>query len=819
MKKKHFYFATLTALAVTMSIGVLMAKPISEKVLSSENEIVAYADMNSGEECLEHDLTLYEAKEPTCTEVGWNAYEICTKCEYTTYVEIPEKGHTEVTDEAVEATCTTTGLTEGKHCSVCEAVLIEQKVVEKIEHDYKITVIESSGMAEKYTQHECVVCGYTYYTGTCGVPTWRLELDEGILTVSGTGATGDYSNRRTTWYEYGFSSKIKHLIVEEGVYRIGKNTFAWCTNLTSVTLPESLLGIDSQAFARCENLTSIVIPDSVTYIGDTAFYNCSGLASIKLSNSLSVLNDSVFAGCVNLKNIEIPNTIEVILRYAFAGCGFKSIVLPEGLTRIREYTFSNCQNLENIVIPDSVTSIDKYAFYKCNTLSSVEIPSSVTSIGDNAFEECNSLTKINVSDIGVWNNIKFGSEYANPFRMGAKLYLNDELVTELFIPNGVTSIGNLAFSYCDSLTSVVISDSVISIGGGAFKNCSNLINVKISNSVTSIGGSAFENCSALTKIDIPNSVTNIEGSAFKDCSALTSIVIPEGVTKIGGYTFYNCGNLTSVEIPNSITNIEYYTFYACGGLMSVKLPNGVTGIGEYAFARCSCLKSIEIPNSVTGVGNYAFGWCSSLTDVYYTGAETEWNNIFIGSGNYHLENAKKYYNYSILDHEHDYNSFGKCKICKQEDPNYNGAYISASEVLLNEGISIEFKIYASALFDLNGTIVVESGIYRNGTFEPVEYTYHFNELRKDDKGRYLVRVNLNPAQMNDTVKTAIYKADGDQSDEYEYSVVTFAKNRLKSSALPDKTRKLIEAMLHYGAATQIFLDYRTDALADKFLMA
>ena len=381
-----------------------------------------------------------------------------------------------------------------------------------------------------------------------------------------------------------------------------------------------------------------------------------------------------------------------------------SVVIPDSVTSIGDYAFYGCTGLTSIVIGDSVTSIGWRAFWDCTSLTSIVIPDSVTSIGRFAFSGCTGLTDVYITDIDAWCNISFSSSDSNPMYYGANLYLDGNLVTELIIPDSVTSIGSYTFYGCTGLTSIVIGDSVTSIGEEAFYGCESLTSILIPDSVTSIGNWAFLRCTGLTSITvdedntsyqsidgnlyskdgktfiqyaiakkntsftIPDSVTSIGEWAFRDCTGLTSIVIPDSVTSIGLYAFYGCTGLTSIVIPDSVTRINSWTFSDCTGLTSIVIPDSVTSIGWYAFGDCTGLTSIVIPDSVASIGfgafdnctaltsivihdsvksigNRAFKGCINLKDVYYTGIKQEWEKIRIDDDNEYLTNATIHYNY------------------------------------------------------------------------------------------------------------------------------------------------------------------------------
>ena len=298
-----------------------------------------------------------------------------------------------------------------------------------------------------------------------------------------------------------------------------------------------------------------------------------------------------------------------------------SVVIPEKVTyNSKEY---------------SVTSIGAYAFRDCSGLTSVTIPNSVTSIGEHAFSGCSGLTAVHITDLSAWCKIQFVKDvyyvYPNPTFYAHHLYLNGEEITNLVIPDDVTSIGDSAFSGCSSITSVTIPNSVTSIGGSAFYGCSGLTSVDIPNSVTSIGGSAFYGCSGLTSVDIPNSVTSIGGYAFRDCSGLTSVTIPNSVTSIGEDAFAYCSGLTAVHITDlsAWCKIKFYDvssnptcnarhLYLNGEeITNLVIPDDVTYIEKYAFSGCDGLTSVTIPNSIKSIGISAFDGCDGLTNIRF----------------------------------------------------------------------------------------------------------------------------------------------------------------------------------------------------------
>ena len=391
--------------------------------------------------------------------------------------------------------------------------------------------------------------------------------------------------------------KIKFGLFSSNPISQSHNLYINDEEIKDLILPNTIDSIYPRAFCGCYSFTSITIPESVTSIGNDAFYDCSSLTSITIGNNVKSIESNAFRDCSSLTAITIPNSVTNIGGYAFNGTGIynndsnweNDVLYIDGCLIEAKTSISG-----SYAIKEGTRLLAAYAFYDCSSLTSITIPNSVTSIGYAAFYYCRSLTKTNYTgDIAGWCKIKFADSSANPISLSHNLYINDEEIKYLRLPNNLDSIYPRTFSGCSSLTYVTIPNSVTSIGNGAFEDCSLLRFVTIGNSVTSIEDEVFYNCSSLTSITIPNSVTSIGNSAFYNCSALTSITIPESVTSIGSYAFEGCSALTSITIPESVTSIGSNAFSNCSSLTSVtcKATTPPT-TGSFAFNNVS--KSIPV---------------------------------------------------------------------------------------------------------------------------------------------------------------------------------------------------------------------------------
>lgn len=242
----------------------------------------------------------------------------------------------------------------------------------------------------------------------------------------------------------------------------------------------------------------------------------------------------------------------------------------------------------------TVTSIGKNAFREAAALMSVTIPPTITTVSDSAFYKCNTLAEVHIASLESWCNISFARSIDNPIYYAHRLFLNDQEITDLVIPEGVTEIKDYAFMFCKSLTSVIIPDCVTSIGNSAFSLCTAMTSVTIGESVKSIGNAAFQDCKGLVTVKVPDSVEDLGGSVFSRCDNLTSAIIGNSVKRLESFLFYSCDKLKSVTIGNSVTDIVGNSFSYCTGLLTLTIPRSVSFIDGLAFDDCYRLTSIDV---------------------------------------------------------------------------------------------------------------------------------------------------------------------------------------------------------------------------------
>ena len=498
--------------------------------------------------------------------------------------------------------------------------------------------------------------------GSCG-DNMEWELDSnGTLTISGSGVMDALPG----WSSY--SSSIKKVVIGNGVTKIANSAFYGCTNLTSVSLPDSLEDIGSAAFYDCKGLTTVVIPANVYEISQSAFEGCSNLSKVTLQCNLWKIGAAVFRNCSSLTTINIPEQLETVGYNAFEGCtSLSAIVLPDTVKSIRDSAFKDCKNLKQITIPSSVSDITNDAFNGCTSLKTVTIPETVTRIYHRAFQGCTGLTEIHLtqslkivwssafagcSSLGdvyyngsetEWNNIKVYSDNApllnatlhtsgsssfngdsGNFGNGFSWSLSKDGILTITGSGNMADfdsekIGDYYFykapwnDYKNKINKVVFSGNITSIGNGAFNGCINLKTLTLPNSITSIGRETISN-SGITSLSIPSGVTKIVDNAFINCTSLETVSISSGVQTIGENAFRSCTNLSKVTMAEGLTVIGDCAFRDCSKLTGVSIPDSVTTLGSYSFSGAG-LKEITIPGKIKTISEGSFSSCSNLTGL------------------------------------------------------------------------------------------------------------------------------------------------------------------------------------------------------------
>ena len=234
-----------------------------------------------------------------------------------------------------------------------------------------------------------------------------------------------------------------HVVVPDGVTRIGPKDFENCVSMVSITLPNSVTSIRSQAFLGCTSLLSITLPPGVTHVGEWAFKGCTSLAAASLPDGLKTMGPQAFYGTrLTEADVTLPASFDGSSQYLdnrpdwyYYNCmGYTDITLPDGLTSLGARAFRSCENLRSIILPESLLIVDTLAFAGCTSLLSINLPEGVQSIGISAFQDCDSLLSID-------------------------------------LPSSVNTIMDTAFYSCDKLESAILPAGVTSIGKWAFENC------------------------------------------------------------------------------------------------------------------------------------------------------------------------------------------------------------------------------------------------------------------------------------------------------------------------------------------------------------
>jgi hypothetical protein len=546
-------------------------------------------------------------------------------------------------------------------------------------------------------------------SGTCGANlSWTLT-DDGEFKITGSGPMDDYSTYGVQpWADY--RSQIKRISLSSSQTTVGKFAFDGCKNLSSVWFPYSLTRIGAYAFNNDTSLKSISITKNIKTVEAGAFSYCSKLETLTIENGVEELGREAFLYCEALESVEMPDSVTTLGRACFQICrSMKTLRISPNVKVLTSKVFDSCNALTYVKIPAGVEEIED-AFIRATSLTRVDLPNTVTKINCNAFpstqpvdvyffgtqSEWDAVTvegsfpsnvTVHIADYCgddlVWsldgtvlNIVGTGDMYDYDWNYGYSVPWADalETITEVRLPEGMTSIGNFAFPNMTSLTSFEIPSTVTRIGEWSMTDMEGVQTLVLPGGITSIGEGAFsgskygsvvlpdglaeanlgtrlfEACTELEHITLPDGMESIPDQMFSSCHKLNHVVIPDGVSEIGGSAFFDCQALSDITLPDTLSHIEFGVFAGCTSLESIELPRSIKTIGQYAFYGCSALKTINLGNVVSIFPN-AFENCSSLkeiplspivknidekaflnsglTDIWFAGTQDEWTAVTV----------------------------------------------------------------------------------------------------------------------------------------------------------------------------------------------
>ena len=430
----------------------------------------------------------------------------------------------------------------------------------------------------------------------------------------------------------------------------------------------------SHVFVGGKEVTEIVIPADVTYIAPFVFTG-NMIKSVIIDGDCELkIGEYAFSNCSSLERVALGGNVIEIGEYAFyRDSAIKEIRFGEGIVELGESAFAYTgATVSEIKLPEGLVRIDYGAFSSMN-IGKLYIPSTLESIGNYTFSRANhdttaAIEEVHIGDLETWFEIRFGDENdggnsngsANPLSVGAALFVDGELITELVIPESVTEIGARALMGYQYVTSVMLHSGVAYIGDGAFYRCGALervyadslehwmrlefssfeANPLINGSDLYVGGEIF------TTFVIPEDMTEVIGNTFAGCTSLTDIVFHANVKEIGDM-FYQCQNIKNIyltdlaawcgidsyKIPRSEEGVD---FYLDGELIvDLVIPEKVTSIKGTAFSGCKSIKSVYIHERVTYINENVFYECVNLERVELEKTTDWWTSWKYGSTNWY----------------------------------------------------------------------------------------------------------------------------------------------------------------------------------------
>ena len=415
--------------------------------------------------------------------------------------------------------------------------------------------------------------------------------------------------------------------------------------------------IADRAFYGCTGITSLSLSDAVLSVGENAFFGCSALSEVSFGTKIASVGADAFAECAAVERVKITD-IAAWCKILFTNSASNPLTLAEEL-------HLNDTLVTSLVIPDGVTEIKDYAFKDYKRLMSVFVSDGVKKIGNLAFAGCSGVQVLSVPFVGggtadtaylgyIFGGLRYdqnGSVCPRNLHtvtvngggaIASHAFYGCASVLSVTLKNAET-VGRQAFGYCTGLSSIHLPPTLASVDEGAFLGCDALSKVSITDIAAfcgvdfasaqsnplSIAKNLYLNGALLTELTVPDGVKGIGDFAFTNAIGITSLSLPEGLESIGESAFYGCEKIAALSLPDSLLTLGKAAFSLCTGLQSVSIGGGLSEIGDSAFAGCEGITALTVGKGVTAIGDAAFQKCRRIeTLVLPEGLLTIGKNAF-----------------------------------------------------------------------------------------------------------------------------------------------------------------------------------------------
>ena len=355
--------------------------------------------------------------------------------------------------------------------------------------------------------------------------------------------------------------QLEEVVIDCLLTEIPMGAFEYCRALKSVTLGESIRKIGASAFLGASALETVPLPSKLTEIGNAAFRDNESLTTLCLPSTLEHIGMSAFYKCTALKELTLPASLKSGGSDIFAYSGLESVELQNGIETIFARMFIYCSDLKTVTFPSSLKAIEPDAFYSCYLLTVSWLPDSLEDVANGSFSCCTVKDFVLTKKLSEIDGLLEGARIES-FTFG----------------EGITRIADAMFS-ATGLTEITLPEGITEIGERAFSNCKQLNNVEFPSTLLHIGERAFSGCNAISSLSLPRSLEAIGEAAFKECDSLTEISVPnvkmKGVFSSSVRTVHFYGTTAEVKphIYEAFNYASRATVYCTDGIAALEVFN------------------------------------------------------------------------------------------------------------------------------------------------------------------------------------------------------------------------------------------------------